>query len=154
MEQAPGDLSRRGVLNWFLGTSLGALTVAILYPVIRFISPPEVAEAATSQVEVGRTNDAEFLNPGYKIVQFGGEPVIVVRVEPGEFRAFAATCTHLSCIVEYRPSKKLLWCNCHDGAFDLNGRNVAGPPPRPLETFRVHLVATSGGADTVVVARS
>lgn len=150
----PVDRSRRKLLNVFLGTSLGALVAAVVYPVVRFINPPEVAEAATNQVEAGRSNDPEFLEAGYKIVQFGGEPVIVVRVADDDFRAFAATCTHLSCIVEYRRSKQLLWCNCHNGAFDLNGRNVAGPPPRPLDTYRVHLVEASGGGETVVVARS
>lgn len=154
MEHGPEDRSRRRFLNWFLGTSLGALVAAIVYPVLRFISPPEVAEAATSQVEAGRVNDPNFLERGYKIVQFGGEPVIVVRVEEDDFRAFAATCTHLSCIVEYRRSKKLLWCNCHNGQFDLNGRVTGGPPPRPLDTYQVHLVSADGGAPTVVVARS
>ena len=154
MDRSPVDRSRRRFLNAFLGTSLGALVAAVVYPVVRFISPPEVAEAATNQVEAGRSNDPEFLEDGYKIVQFGGEPVIVVRVDEGDFRAFSATCTHLSCIVGYKRTKQLLWCNCHNGAFDLNGRNVAGPPPRPLDVFQVHLVATSGGADTVVVARA
>lgn len=154
MEQDSVNPSRRKLLNWFLGTSLGALAAAVLYPVVRFLDPPEVAEAATNQVEVGRSNDPEFLDKGYKIVQFGGDPVIVVRTGDGDFRAFAATCTHLSCIVEYRPEKSLLWCNCHNGKFDLQGRVVGGPPPEPLATFNVHLVDAGGGASTVVVARS
>lgn len=154
MDRPPADPSRRTLLNWFLGTSMGALAATVVYPVLRFLSPPEVAEAATSQVEAGRSNDPEFLDAGYKIVQFGGEPVIVLRAGDGDFRAFAATCTHLSCIVEYRKDVKTIWCNCHNGQFDLNGRNVAGPPPRPLEVYRVHLVADPSGADTVVVARA
>ena len=154
MDRPPADPSRRSLLNWFLGSSLGALAAAVVYPVLRFLSPPEVAEASTSQVEAGRTNDPEFLESGYKIVQFGSDPVIVLRLADDDFRAFSATCTHLSCIVEFRKSKKVIWCNCHNGQFDLNGNNIAGPPPRPLEAYQVHLVSTSGGADTVVVARS
>ena len=63
-----------------------------------------------------------------------------MRVAEDQYRAFAATCTHLDCIVEFRSDRQLFWCNCHDGQFDLNGRNVGGPPPRPLEPLRVHLL--------------
>jgi Rieske Fe-S protein len=30
-----------------------------------------------------------------------------------------------------------IWCACHNGRYDLTGKNVAGPPPRPLEAFDV-----------------
>jgi cytochrome b6-f complex iron-sulfur subunit len=146
--------SRRSFLNAFLGTILGALAAAVVYPVVRFLTPPAEAEASASQVEAGRSNDPEFLDRGFKIVQFGSEPVIVVRAAEDDFRAFAATCTHLSCIVEYRKGPGVLWCNCHNGQFDLQGRVLAGPPPRPLEVFEVHLVPAPGGAPAVVVARA
>jgi Rieske Fe-S protein len=126
----------------------------VAFPVLRFLSPPEIAEAATHQVDAGPVDDPELLDKGFKIVEFGGEPVIVVRAGEADFRAFSATCTHLACIVEYRPDMGLLWCNCHNGSFDLLGRNVAGPPPRPLAAFAVHRVAGTGGADHLVVARS
>jgi Rieske Fe-S protein len=80
--------------------------------------------------------------------------VIVVRVSDTDYRAFAATCTHLDCIVEYRQDKELIWCWCHNGAYDLQGRNVAGPPPRPLQQFAVHLVAKGAGPKTIVVAKA
>jgi Rieske Fe-S protein len=149
------DQKRRSFLAWFLTTSAGALLASICYPIVRYLSPPEVPEAATDQVEAGSTHDPELLEKGFKIVRFGAEPVILVRVAEGEFRAFSATCTHLDCIVEYRPGARRLWCNCHDGQFDLNGRNVAGPPPRPLTPYQVHVVAGgSGQPGTVVISRS
>lgn len=146
--------SRRGFLGWFLGTSVGALCLAIVYPILRFVSPPRVPEAATNQVEAGLTNDPELIQRGFKIIRFGNDPVILVRVSEGEFRAFSATCTHLDCIVEYQNNKQRIWCNCHGGEYDLNGRNVAGPPPRPLTPYDVHLVGGGPGQpSTVVVAR-
>lgn len=134
------DSSRRRFLNWFLGTSTGALMASVFYPVFRYISPPEVPEASTNQVEAGATNDPELLENGYKIIRFGLEPVILVRVADGDFRAFAGTCTHLDCIVEYQRDKKRIWCNCHNGEYNLHGQQVAGPPPKPLEAFEVDLV--------------
>lgn len=154
MDDSLTDPGRRGFLGWFLGTTTGALLASILFPIFRFMSPPRVPEAATHQVEAGSTNDPELLEKGFKIVRFGAEPVILIRVSETDFRAYAATCTHLDCIVEYRPGERKLWCNCHDGVYDLGGRNVAGPPPRPLEPYRVNVVANGGQPGTIVVSKA
>jgi Rieske Fe-S protein len=155
MENEIQDTSRRRFLNWFLGTSSGALLASIFYPVLRFISPPEVPEASTNQVEAGATNDPELLENGYKIIRFGVEPVILVRVADSDFRAFAGTCTHLDCIVEFQKDKKRLWCNCHNGEYNLHGQQVAGPPPKPLEPFQVDLVYKGAGEpQSIVVSRA
>jgi cytochrome b6-f complex iron-sulfur subunit len=134
------DMRRRGFLNWFLGSSVAALFASMLYPVLRYLSPPEVPEPPTHQVEAGRVDDPEWTGRGFRIVRFGPEPVLVLRTEAGEFRAFAATCTHLDCIVSYRREQRDIWCNCHNGQFDLQGRVLSGPPPRPLPQFQVRIL--------------
>ena len=148
------DSERRNVLSWFLGASVSALFAAVIYPVARFISPPRLPEATTNRVEAGQTNDPELLDKGYKIVRFGAEPVILVRAAQGDLRAFAATCTHLDCIVEFQPQKKRIWCNCHNGEYNLNGQVVGGPPPKPLRKYEVHVLEAGAGAGTIVISRS
>jgi Rieske Fe-S protein len=129
---------RRGFLNGFLGTALTALAGAVLYPVARYISPPQVPEAATNRVLAGKV--AELAERTWKIFPFGSEPGILIQTAAGEFRAFSAKCTHLSCTVQFDAPSHRIWCACHNGYFDLNGRNVAGPPPKPLEAYEVHVV--------------
>ena len=99
-------------------------------------------------------NDPAFVAKGYKIVRFGSEPVIVVRVSEMDFRAFSAVCTHLACIVEYRKANQVIACNCHNGQFNLQGQVMSGPPPKPLPPFSVHIVAGAGGSQQVIVSRS
>lgn len=146
--------SRRSVVSWFLGTAAGALFASVAYPILRFVNPPDVPEATTHQVEAGQVNDPEFLDRGFKIVRFGVEPVIVIKAGENDFRAFSATCTHLDCIVEFRPGVHKIWCNCHDGQYDLDGRNIAGPPPRPLERYTVHQVDGDTGTAKLVIERT
>jgi Rieske Fe-S protein len=148
------DLARRRFVEWLMGTSMGALAVSILYPVLRFLDPPRIAEQSVQQVDVGPANDPDLVQKGFKIVRFGTEPVIVIKAAEGDYRAFTATCTHLDCIVEYRPQLGRLWCNCHNGQYDLTGRNVAGPPPRPLTALVVHAVEQPGGVPLLVVSRA
>jgi cytochrome b6-f complex iron-sulfur subunit len=146
--------TRRNFLSWFLGTSAGALCIAVLYPVVRFISPPLIAETALNEVDAGPTNDPAILEKGFKIVRFGGEPVILIRVGEIEYRAFTATCTHLDCIVEFQKPKSRIWCNCHNGEYDLTGRNVGGPPPRPLTPYKVTVIENAGQPGTIVISRA
>jgi cytochrome b6-f complex iron-sulfur subunit len=129
--------TRRRVLNWFLGSSVGAMCAAVLYPLARYISPPDVPEAQTSRVVAARVGDLRP-NTG-KIFRFGDRPGLLVMTEDGRYKAFSATCTHLNCTVQYRGDMKEIWCACHNGIYDLNGKNVSGPPPRPLDEFQVNV---------------
>jgi len=145
------DTNRRSFLNWLLGSSAGALAVSVFYPVARFVSPPDIPEANTNQVEAGPTNDPELLDKGFKILRFGNEPVILVRSGDNDYRAFEATCTHLDCIVEYHKDQDRLWCNCHNGEYNMLGQVVAGPPPHGLQTFQVDLVDKGPGQPRAIV---
>ena len=153
--RSDNDPARRRFLTWFLNTSFAALLGSMLYPVLRFLNPPRIPEATTNEVEAGAVNDPELLEKGFKIVRFGAEPVILVRASETEFRAFSATCTHLDCIVEFKKERSCIWCNCHNGEYDLTGRNVAGPPPRPLTPYKVQIAAakSSGQPGTIVISR-
>lgn len=139
-------MTRRRFLDWLLSGSAGALLAVLLYPILRYIAPPEQSEAAASAVVAGKVKDFP-LNSG-KLVRFGSRPAMVVHMPGGEFRAFSAVCTHLQCTVQYRSDLELIWCACHNGRFDLAGRNVGGPPPRPLDPLEV---AVRG--DDVVLSR-
>jgi len=127
------------------------LLAAITYPVARYLSPPNQPEAATSEVQAGMTNDPDLVQKGFKIIRFGDQPVIVIKLSETDIRAFSAVCTHLACIVEFRKGQRDIFCNCHNGEYDLHGRNIAGPPPRPLIAYTVHILEKGAGQPGVVV---
>ena len=83
-----------------------------------------------------------------RIVPFGSTPALVVRTAAGDLKAFNATCTHLACTVQYRTDLEHIWCACHNGHYDLNGKNIAGPPPRPLTEYDAKVQG-----DEIVIAR-
>ncbi|HWQ33589.1 MAG TPA: ubiquinol-cytochrome c reductase iron-sulfur subunit [Blastocatellia bacterium] len=128
---------RRKFLNSLLGTSMGATLMAVFYPIIKFMIPPKVTEATQNSVVAGRINELAA-NSG-KIFKFGNKPGLLIRLKTGEYKAFAATCTHLDCIVQYQAETEGIWCACHNGRYNLNGQNVSGPPPRPLEEYVVNV---------------
>jgi len=146
--QSDPGFSRRSVLDWLLSGSLISFAAAILYPVWRYVAPPTVKEGVADAVTAAKVSDLAP-NTG-KIFRFGSRPGILVRTTSGEWRAMSAVCTHLQCTVQYRADLEEIWCACHNGRFDLTGKNVAGPPPRPLEQFAV----TIKGEDVVVSLRA
>ena len=77
-----------------------------------------------------------------RIFRFGNKPGILIRTPSGELRAFTAICTHLGCTVQYRQDLQHIWCACHNGHYDLDGVNIAGPPPRPLERYAIRIGGT------------
>jgi len=141
------DNGRRNFLNWFLGTTAGAFLVSVTYPLSRYLIPPEVTESTASTVTLSIKPSEVKVNSG-QIFRFGSQPAILVKDTNGELKAFTAVCTHLACTVQYRSDISQIWCACHNGHFDLNGRNVEGPPPKPLEQFVVNV-----RADQVVVSK-
>lgn len=131
----PVNESKRDFLKIVLSGGLIAWAGAVIYPILAYLKPPKQAEVEVSSVKAGKLNEME--KDSGKIVKFGTKPVILIRSADGSLRAFSATCTHLDCTVQYRKDMGLIWCACHNGRYDLNGRNVAGPPPRPLDEYRV-----------------
>lgn len=135
--------TRRQFLNGLLGGWLGALAASLLYPVLRFIFPP----AREPDQVILPFSDFEAMEPNtVKSFAWGSKPGLVKRNDDGSFTAFVAVCTHLDCNVTYLPEQRKFFCACHDGWYDEDGIQIAGPPPRPLR--RLNLAVE--GADLVI----
>jgi len=138
----PGDglsapVPRRRLVELLLGGGFLATAIAFVYPVLRYLIPPQASDLGSDSVVAGHVGELKP-NSG-KIFRFGNRPGLLIRTADGQYRAMSATCTHLSCTVQYRDDLHEVWCACHNGMYDLNGRNISGPPPRPLEGFEVQV---------------
>jgi len=131
-------MNRRKFLELIIGGSFLGVIFSIFYPIVRFLFPPKLPETPQFQVNVGKVDDIP-INSG-KIFRLGTKPGIIVRKKDGSFVAFSAVCPHLGCIVQYRPDFEHIWCACHNAHFDLSGKVLSGPPPAPLEEFKVKIM--------------
>ncbi len=138
---ADTDTTRRKFLNMIMGGGLLATLAAIIYPAYKYITPPASGEANVSQLRLPfKRADIEADPKKAKTFKFGRSMGIILATETGELKALAATCTHLDCTVQHRPDLGIIWCSCHNGRYDLDGKNISGPPPRPLEQYVVNEV--------------
>jgi Rieske Fe-S protein len=133
----PAPPPRRRFVEVFLGTGIVASLASFLYPVFRYLIPPQSTELASDTVLAGKIGD---LKPNMgKIFRFGNRPGLLIMLPDGKYTALTAVCTHLGCTVQYRPDLHNVWCACHNGMYDVDGRNISGPPPKPLEAFDVFI---------------
>ena len=128
---------RRRFLDLLLAGQFLALFSAVLYPLLSYLFPSAAADQDPPEVKVGPA--AELAPGGAKLVKMGARPVLVVRTAEGEVRAFNARCTHLNCTVQFRKESSDIWCACHDARYDLAGKVLGGPPPRPLPSMTVEV---------------
>src|SRR6266542_4659257 len=126
--------TRRSFLDLLLGASSVAWLGSILYPVIRYLKPLPRA-GAVGPTRLTRDEVAKLEKDHFVIVPVSGKRVLVLQNAAQQILALDAKCTHEGCTVQYLPGESAIWCACHNARFDLDGRVVSGPPPRPLPNY-------------------
>jgi cytochrome b6-f complex iron-sulfur subunit len=124
-----GIASRRQFIQFGL-VVLGVSVVGeVAWVLLKGLEPGAQAAPQPVEVEVG-----DIPVGGTKDFLYGNDPAIVMRTDD-EFQVLSLVCTHLGCIVKWKPESQTFHCPCHAGTFDKNGRVTGGPPPAPLERF-------------------
>jgi Rieske Fe-S protein len=133
------EVTRREFVRYLTVGSVGAAAGSIwLAGLTHRRRPSDVGE-----IEVVALDDVPV--PGTYLFSYPtqDDPAILVRPTADELHGFSQRCTHLACVVYYEHDEGELICPCHGGHFDAgDGRNVAGPPQRPLN--RIDLEVRDG----------
>lgn len=150
----PHDLSRRDfvkIVMTFLGTTMTAILgiPAIGYLVGPAFRKPEnetwIGLGPLESYPIGAPIPFNFtrstINGWEKTVNSYG--VFVVRQDESQVRVFSNICTHLSCRVSWHTDLQHYVSPCHDGHFDIIGKVISGPPPRPLDEFTTKVEANN-----------
>ncbi len=129
-------ITRRNFLNSLFGGWAAAFAATFISPIVKFAWPPY---KEPDEVKLAWA-DYKDMKPGeVKGFPWGAKPGLLKRAADGSFVAFVGVCTHLDCNVVYRPEQKKFFCACHDGWYDEEGKNIQGPPPKPLRRLATAL---------------
>lgn len=105
---------------------LGVRFVQFLLPSQKPTQPEPVLLGAEARIPM---NEAIAMD-------LSGHKLLVLKTEEG-VAAFSRRCTDLGCLVSWDKQREQFVCPCHQGIYDKTGRNIAGPPPRPLDRFDI-----------------
>ncbi len=114
-----------------LGVGILGFFASIAYPVLRYLRPLSSQDGSGPR-RLTREEAAKLERERTLIVRHGSTRLLLFEDPEQRLRALEARCTHEGCTVQYVPGESLVWCACHNGRFDLDGRVLSGPPPRPL----------------------
>ena len=119
-------LSRRRFLH-----TLTVIGTAALLP--SAAAPAQADDGAF--VPVGKPDD--FKDGDYKPITLPDGTLLFVGRQKANLLALSSACTHKGCTVSWSLSDEQFQCPCHKGRFDNTGKNIGGPPPKPLPTHAV-----------------
>ncbi len=126
--------SRRDFLaRIFMGGGLIVAATAFLRDVWQFLYP-DTSKHTFTKFMVANVDDIPLGKT--REIEVGGVPLHVVHLKEG-FKVFSGICTHLGCLVKWEGNKNRFYCPCHGGVFATDGHVLAGPPPRPLDEYKV-----------------
>jgi menaquinol-cytochrome c reductase iron-sulfur subunit len=140
------QLGRRDFIKGTVAAIGGLIGALIGIPsVVYLLSPSLQAEEDTDSIDIGSLENYPIGVPtrfdftrtkvnGWErtSVNYG---LYVIRKSENEVRVFSDICTHLGCRVSWHSDVQHYISPCHDGHFDIMGKNISGPPPRPLDEF-------------------
>ena len=70
------------------------------------------------------------------------------RMDDGGLIALSSKCTHLGCTVPWDDKEKRFECPCHGSSFDITGKVITSPAPRPLDLYPVRIENSMVMVDT------
>jgi menaquinol-cytochrome c reductase iron-sulfur subunit len=133
-------------LELLIAGANGLIGLVLAVPVLGYLLTPLLRKSgAAGWVALGPAADFRGSGPRRADFRYTSEAGYTAEsvtafayVVPGEGEGSTAVvlspiCTHMGCNVEWSDEKQRFLCPCHGGQYTADGRNVAGPPPRPLD---------------------
>ena len=111
-------------------------------------TPAAMATAASNPglVDVGAETDFGDTAANPKKIMLppapnGTDPqnAYVVKLD-GQYVGLSDICTHQGCEITWVGKDTRFECPCHGSQYDLTGKNVAGPAPKPLSRYTTQIV--------------
>ena len=116
------------------------LTGACLSLLATILLPVRRAWAEAKKVAFKLTKAEALRKVGGSVtLKLEGKKVLFVRSSEESVKALDPTCTHQQCTVAWIAKRKQIECPCHASAFDLDGKVLDGPAPKPLKTYAATL---------------
>jgi menaquinol-cytochrome c reductase iron-sulfur subunit len=137
--------TRRRFFQLVIKASAGLIGLSLAVPLVGYLISPALKRrkqqwvdvASAAELQSGVPTQLEYVatvQDGY-LESKTQKAVWAVKQPNGEVTVFSPMCTHLGCGYHWDGGAHQFKCPCHGSAFDVSGRVVGGPAPRPLDAL-------------------
>ncbi len=137
--------TRRTFFAWMIGLAAAVVGLGLSIPLAGYVIAPALKRRAASWVDVGSTHQLRTGEPteleytgavkdGWRTVTVK-KAVWAIQQPTGVIIVFSPICPHLGCGFRWEAEDHTFKCPCHGSVYDVNGKVVAGPAPRPLDVL-------------------
>ena len=139
------DGTRRRFFELVIKASAGLIGLSLAVPLVGYLISPALKRrkkqwvdvASAAELQSGVPTQLEYVatvQDGY-LESKTQKAVWAVKQANGDVTVFSPMCTHLGCGYHWDGGAQRFKCPCHGSAFDISGRVVGGPAPRPLDAL-------------------
>jgi menaquinol-cytochrome c reductase iron-sulfur subunit len=134
---------RRSFFVWMIRIIPTVMGLSLLIPLFGYVSAPAFRRRTDVWTPIGKVADLPSGEPqeleytstikdGWRTTS-AKKGVWVVKQANGGITAFSPLCPHLGCGYRWNVPAKQFQCPCHGSLYDVTGKVLAGPAPRPLD---------------------
>jgi len=145
----PSEATRRGFFRVAIGILGGCIGLVLGIPLVGSLVGPAFRKKVPRWARVAPVESLPLGQPA--VLSFTDQSsegylretvvrnVWAVKRSADEVTVFSPICTHLGCRYDWEPNSGRFLCPCHGSLFGLDGKALAGPAPRPLDTLPVKI---------------
>ncbi len=144
-DQNSQEITRRNFLKYVVLGGAGLVAAAVAVPLVGDVLSPAWRKESIPTVPIARADSIpkgvptfvrfEERVPDAWLTTTQSAGLWVVTQDGQNFTIFDPHCTHLNCPFYWDDKQNIFVCPCHGGKYDINGKVLAGPPPRPLDRW-------------------
>ena len=143
------ELSRRSFFKILSGVFAGFIAVTLGIPMIDSLVgniSKKGSKTYSKLTQLDSISNSQPVNLPFVITEEDAfiknvqpENVWTVKKSDSNITVFSPICPHLGCRYQWHDESNLFVCPCHHSVFNIDGKVVSGPAPRPLDTLPIKI---------------
>ena len=135
--------SRRSFFGTVTALIAGFIGVGLAIPLAASFISPALTRRKPKWVVVGKVQDLPLGIPTILDYSMKGKDgwmetkatkaVWAIRQQDDQVKVFSPICPHLGCGFRWNQQNRQFRCPCHGSIFEVSGKVLGGPAPRPLD---------------------
>ncbi len=137
--------SRRTFFGWTIAAISSIISLSLAIPLLGYVISPALKRRKQTWMRVGKVDDLQIGQPKdleYAMTVKDGwretsaiKAVWAVKQADNEVTVFSPICPHLGCGFRWDGQARQFQCPCHGSVYDIDGKVIGGPAPRPLDSL-------------------